>query len=60
MTLRYKCEQELEILYVKWLEASCACNLLPLWDDDYEPCTCMDFDEWFEYKQKEAAESQVI
>ena len=57
--LRYKSEHQLEIMYQDWLEENCACEQGLAYFEDFEGCTCMDFDEWIEYKQKEAAESQL-
>lgn len=58
--LKYKCEQALELMYEQWLEENCVCDQGIAYHEDFQPCTCMDFDEWYAYKQEEAAESQAI
>ena len=57
--MRYKSEEQLDAMYVDWLAENCECRFNCDWSDPRD-CDCMDFDEWYEYKQKEAAESQVI
>ena len=45
------CVNKLENEYVAWLEEECKCGL------DGEPCVCFTFDEWFEEKLEDYAES---
>ncbi|HUD01714.1 MAG TPA: hypothetical protein VMR37_05270 [Rhabdochlamydiaceae bacterium] len=45
------CENKLDNEYAEWLDSLCQCNI------EENGCGCLSFDEWFERKREDYAES---